>query len=352
LKLLERCIAETGWPGVTGAIVRADGSELAVAAGFSDREAGRAMDPRDRMLAGSVGKTFCAAAALLLVEEGRIDLDAPITRFQDQLPWIATLPAADQLTLRLVLAHRTGLMDFIYTPDWRLHWAERVAKDPDYAQTIEDGIRIAAEAGPIGPPGVATSYADTNYLIAGRLIEAAAGEDYYAYLQRRVTVPQALAATSPSNSRRLQPLIPGYLRETLVTYWGPKTLGADGALVYNPSWEFAGGGLVSTPVDLARFVKALFEGRVIGEAALAEMTTGWPMEYPLPNHRYGLGVQRFDSELGPVMGHSGQFSGYRSLAYYFEDSGIAVALQINADVEGLMPTFMQLARYAHDKVDE
>lgn len=348
MKLFDDAVAETGWPGATGAVVWADGTELALAAGMADREAGRAMDPRDRMLAGSIGKTFAAAAALALVEAGRIELDAPITRFQDALPWIAELPRAEDLTLRRVLAHRTGLVDFIYTPDWRVTWAKAVAADPNYAQTIEEGIRIAIAAGPIGEPDTLTHYADTNYLIAGRLVEAASGQDYYAYVAERILRPLALRATSASTVRRQEGLVPGYLRETLVPFWGPKAVGPDGALVYNPSWEFAGGGLTSTPADLARFVKALMEGKVLGPAMLAEMIAGWPMEFPLPNHRYGLGVQRFDTELGPVTGHSGQFSGYRSLAFYFEHSRIAVALQINADVEGLMPTFMRLARYAHE----
>ncbi|HEY0301725.1 MAG TPA: serine hydrolase, partial [Rhizomicrobium sp.] len=136
----------------------------------------------------------------------------------------------------------------------------------------------------------------------------------------------------------------------LVPLWGPKTIGADGALVYNPSWEFTGGGLVSTSADLAFFMKMLFEGRIVGAAGLAEMREGWPMEMgALLNHRYGLGVQMFDSALGRVIGHSGQFAGYRSLAFYFQDNGTAMAMQTNADVEGLMPTFMRLAAFAHGR---
>jgi D-alanyl-D-alanine carboxypeptidase len=346
MKVLEGCIAERGWPGITGAIVYADGSELAVAAGQSDREAGRAMDVRDRMHAGSVGKTFAAAAALSLVEAGKIGLDEPIARFAGQLPWIEALPTGDRLTLRQVLAHRTGLKDFIYTDGWRDKWLEAAGKDPDYAQTVEDGIRIAIAAGAAGEPDVLTQYADTNYLIAGRLIEAAAGEDYYAYLQRHILDPLSLRSTSPTTTRRIDGLAPGYLREALHPYFGPKSIGADGALVYNPSWEFTGGGLVSTPADLARFMKALIEGRILSGPVLAEMIAGWPMEYPLPNHRYGLGLQMFDSELGPIIGHSGQFAGYRSLAFYCRDSGLSVALQINADAETLLPTWLALARFA------
>lgn len=352
MDLLNACLADNGWPGMTAAAVLADGTELAMAGGIADRETGRAMDPRDRMLAGSVGKTFAAVAALTLVQDERIALDTPINRFQEQLPWLASLPNIEQLTLRRVLAHRTGLVDFIYTEGWRQNWIESVAKDHDYAQTIEDGIAISAATPPICAPDTETKYADTNYLIAGRLIEAASGEDYYTYLQRKILKPIALRATSPSTSRQIDGLVPGYLRDALIPHWGIKTIGPDNRLVYNPSWEFTGGGLVSTSADLARFMKLLFEGRLLGEHALAEMQGGWPMEFPIPGHRYGLGIQMFDTDLGPIVGHSGQFAGYRSMAFYFRRSAIAVALQTNKDVEGLLPTFMRIANYAHDKSDQ
>jgi D-alanyl-D-alanine carboxypeptidase len=347
--LLKACLADNGWPGMTGSVVMADGTELAMAGGMADREAGRAMDPRDRMLAGSVGKTFAAVAALKLVEDGCIELDAPISRFQEQLPWLATLPNIEHLTLRRVLAHRTGLADFIYTEGWRENWIESVVKNHDYAQTVEAGIAISAATPPICAPDTQTKYADTNYLIAGRLIEAASGENYYAYLAREILVPFGLRATSPSISRQIDGLVPGYLREALIPHWGIKTLGPDRRLVYNPSWEFTGGGLVSTSSDLAKLMKLLFDGRLLGEHAMAEMQTGWPMEFPIPGHRYGLGVQMFDTDLGPIVGHSGQFAGYRSMAFYFRRSAIAVALQTNKDVEGLLPTFMRIANYAHNQ---
>ena len=305
------------------------------------------MGVRDRMLAGSIGKTFASAAALTLVEEGFLRLDEPILRFRVRLPWIAALPNAERLTLRNVLSHRTGLANYIYVDDWRLRWMERVAKEPDYSPAIEDSIRVAIEAGPVCAPDTETRYADTNYLIVGRMIEAASGEDFYRYLQRRVLDPLALVSTSPSTARRMRGVVPGYLRDAIVPILGRKSVGPDGTLIYDPSWEYCGGGLVSTPADLARFLKALFEGRIVSAALLKDMLTAFPMEYALPNHRYGLGVQRFDSELGPASGHTGQFTGYRSVAFYFENSGIAVAMQVNADAEKLMPAFMKLAERAH-----
>lgn len=348
MKILKSLIDENGWTGATAAIIWNDQSELSIAAGSADREAHRDMNTRDRMLAGSVGKTFAAAAALTLVEDGRIGLDEPIARFKDRLPFISQLPKVEEITLRLVLAHRTGFANYVNVDDWRSRWHEKIVRDPDYAQSIEDGIRIATEAGPVCAPGTETRYADTNYLIVGRLIEAASGEDYYGYLQRRVLSPLLLWGTSPQICRSAAGLVPGYLREQLVPLLGAKSIGSDGLLIYNPSWEYCGGGLVSTSADLARFMRALFRGRIVSRASLQEMLTAWPMEYPLENHRYGLGVQRFDSELGPASGHTGQFTGYRSAAFHFEKSQITVAVQVNADAENLMPTFMKLARFAHE----
>jgi len=347
MSFFESLIAENAWPGATAAVVPTGQAELAVAAGFADREAGRAMDARDRMLAGSVGKTFAAVAAMMLVEDGRIGLDEPITQFSGQLPFIASLPNVEKLTLRLVLAHRTGLANYVNVDDWRARWHEKIARNPDYAQSIEDGIRIAAEAGPVCAPATETRYADTNYLILGRLIEAASGEEYYAFLERRVLEPLGLRSTSPQIARHVPGLVPGYLREALTPVLGPKSIGADGLLIYNPSWEYCGGGLVSTSADLARFMWALFSGRLLSAACLGEMLTAWPMEYALENHRYGLGVQRFESEMGPAYGHTGQFTGYRSVAFYFQRSTMTVAMQVNADAENLLPTFLKLARFIH-----
>jgi D-alanyl-D-alanine carboxypeptidase len=105
--------------------------------------------------------------------------------------------------------------------------------------------------------------------------------------------------------------------------------------------------LVSTSADLVRFMRSLFQGKIVSATSLREMLVAWPMEYPLENHRYGLGVQKFDSELGPASGHTGQFTGYRSVAFHFERSQITVAMQVNADAENLMPTFVKLAQFVH-----
>ena len=78
-------------PGISAAVVLADGTSYSFAAGMADREAGRAMQPGDRMMQGSVGKTYVAAVALQLVTENKLDLDAPISRWLGDAPWFDRL---------------------------------------------------------------------------------------------------------------------------------------------------------------------------------------------------------------------------------------------------------------------
>jgi D-alanyl-D-alanine carboxypeptidase len=347
VRFLESFIQTKGVPGVTAAFIEADGAEHVFAAGFADRARGVPMDVRNRMPAGSVGKTFGAALAVLLADDGLIDLDAPIAGFAQKLAWMDRVPNADSISLRMVLAHRTGLANYVHLPAWRSTYVLETAKDPQFAFSIEAEILLAAEEGAVCEPDSETRYTDTNYLIAGRIIEAVSGRDYYELMAERILRPHALIATTPCVKRAIPGLASGDLDEKLVEHWGPISTDAAGALIYNPEWEFAGGGLVSTPADLARFMKKLFEGRVVSPAGVEAMSGGFPMEYPLPNHLYGLGVQSFDTDFGRVRGHTGQLFGYRSVALYFDDSRIVIAFQINADVVGLLPLIQDLAAFAH-----
>jgi D-alanyl-D-alanine carboxypeptidase len=87
-----------------------NGESFALAVGFSDRDAKTAMKPTDRMLAGSVGKTFAAATALLLVKEGKIGLDDRIEKYLGSEPWFSRLPNAKEITVRQLMNHTNGLV--------------------------------------------------------------------------------------------------------------------------------------------------------------------------------------------------------------------------------------------------
>jgi D-alanyl-D-alanine carboxypeptidase len=100
------------FPGATIGVVLANGESFGLAVGFSDRDARTVMKPNDRMLAGSVGKTFAAATALQLVNEGKIRLDDKIEQYLGSEPWFSRLPNARVITVRQLMNHTSGLVRY------------------------------------------------------------------------------------------------------------------------------------------------------------------------------------------------------------------------------------------------
>ena len=98
---LDSVQAAGSFPGMTVGLALSDGRTLTLATGVSDRTSERPMMPRDRMMTGSVGKMFFAALALQLVAEGRLELDAPVSRYLGGLDWYPRLPNAGTMTIRM-----------------------------------------------------------------------------------------------------------------------------------------------------------------------------------------------------------------------------------------------------------
>src|SRR5688572_19331379 len=108
--------------GATVGIALADGSTLAFAVGESDTTRNLKMQPHDRMLAGSVGKTFFGALAMQLVHEGRIALDDPLSKYLGAEPWWRAadgrvrLPNGADITLRMLMNHTSGIVRYEFNP--------------------------------------------------------------------------------------------------------------------------------------------------------------------------------------------------------------------------------------------
>jgi D-alanyl-D-alanine carboxypeptidase len=109
----------------------------------------------------------------------------------------------------------------------------------------------------------------------------------------------------------------------------PKIVDADGALRFHPMVEGTAGGFATTPRDMVRWAKALFEDGALPRGASTDLVE---RHVPASNgRRYGLGVYLYDTRLGEVWGHGGFFPGYRSTLRYLPDAGIAVCVQANRD---------------------
>lgn len=322
--------AAADFPGVTVGFVLADGRSAGVSSGFADAAKKVPLKPDDRMLAGSIGKTYVAAVVLQLVEEKKIGLDDKLEKWLGKEPWYARLPNGPDLTIRHLLHHTAGLPEYFQAKGV----TDVVKADPDRVWKPEELVAYVLDAKPAFAPGKGFAYADTDYILVGMAAEKAGGKPLFAEIERRLLKPLKLDKTTPSDKRVIPGLVSGHAAiRNPFGYEGPTI--AAGKFVINPQIEYAGGGLASTPEDLARWAKAVYEGKAFQEKeTLTAMLTGVDAGTGRGGGKgvkYGLGVQIRESEWGPSYGHGGWFPGYLSEVEYFADHKVAIAVQFNTD---------------------
>ncbi|AWE54901.1 serine hydrolase domain-containing protein [Streptomyces nigra] len=314
--------------GAPGAIARLDDGDTVrwAAVGVADRGTGRALGNADRFRIGSVTKTFSAVVLLQLADEGELSLDAPVNRYLPKL-----LPD-DRITVRHVLSHRSGLYD--YTNDM---FAKTVpgfeavrTKVFTYRQLVK---RSLAEPRTTAPGG-AYSYSNTNFVVAGLLIEKLTGHPVRTEYRDRIIGPLKLKDTfyvHPGTK------IPGRHARGYLT---PDTAGA--ALVDSTeqtvSWAQSAGAVISTTKDLHLFLSALLGGRLTSRAGLAEMRRMVPAG---TGQAYGLGLRRRDLSCGvSVYGHTGAVQGYYTVAFASKDGKRSLTALANTSNNGTVLTTM------------
>lgn len=341
--LLDSVRSAGKWPGASLAVALPDGRVISVVSGQSDTVRRVPMRVTDRLLQGSVGKTYVAAVALQLVAEGKLDLDAPVSKYLGEEQWFDSLPNARSISVRQLMNHTSGLVRYEFAPAT----AAMLKAQPFKVWAPRDRLAIIFGTEAPFAAGKGWEYSDTNYIVLGMIIERLAGGPYYDELRRRILVPLNLSNTVPSD----RPDVPGLVNG----YAGPANeLGGydasmvDGRMAVNPQFEWTGGGIASTTGDLARWAKLLYEGKAFPPALLAQMIDGVPAALG-PGARYGLATILRDTPLGPTYGHSGFFPGYATEMMYWPSTKLAVAIQVNVSApypRGLAGVTVRAARIA------
>lgn len=277
--------------------------------GVAELGSDRPVDPDGWFRIGSVTKTFTSATVLTLVADGLVTLDDTCELW---LPGL--VPDGEGIKLRQLLNHTAGLYN--YTDDLDaltgivrerfVHW------DPLRAV----GMAVAHE--PLFAPGTSRSYSNTNYIVAGLIIEAATGNSYASEVRSRILEPLELHQTQvPGDEVSLpEPHAHGYMR-------------VDGELVdmteLNASMAWAAGGIVSRAADLNTFYSALLTGKLLRPEELAALLTTVPTDQP--NKTAGLGIGRTELPDGQVIwGHVGGIFGYLTVSYHSADATKQVTL--------------------------
>lgn len=313
--------------GATLGVCLADGKCFGLATGFSNLETKTPMKPTDLMLAGSVGKTYAAAVALQLVKEGKISLDDKIEKYLGQERWFARLPNAKDITVRHLMNHTSGLVRY----EFKEQFTRDLTANPDKIWKPEELVAYLFDEKAAFEAGKGWDYSDTNYIVLGMIIERVTGKKYYDEAKRRVLRPLKFERTFPQDKRKIKNLIQGYAGDKNL-FGGTDAMIKDGKFVINPQFEWTGGGMVSNAEDLARWAKAMYEGKAFDKSLLPQMFDGVAAPMLGREAKYGLGVIIRLTCAGLTYGHSGFFPGYMTDVMYFPEYKIAVAVQVNSSV--------------------
>ena len=315
------------FPGATLGVVLANGESFGLAVGFSDRELKTPMKPHDRMLAGSVGKTFAAATALQLIKEAKIGLDDKIEKYLGREPWFSRLPNAKDITVRHLLNHTSGLVRY----EFKDQFTKDLTANPEKTWKPAELIAYLLDEKPPFVAGQGWDYSDTNYIVLGMIIEKVTGRRFYDEANKRLLKPLKLTDTIPQDGLILKGVVQGYAGPNN-PFGGRDEMIHDGKFAINPQFEWTGGGYVSTAENLARWAKMIYEGKAFSADLLPQVIDGVPAPMLGPETRYGLGVIIRKTSLGTNYGHSGFFPGYMTDMMYFPDQKVAVAVQVNTSV--------------------
>ncbi|MFF4423745.1 serine hydrolase domain-containing protein [Streptomyces sp. NPDC001549] len=272
---VEQMVAD-GFPGVV-AYARRGERESRTAAGLADTATGERARPDQRFRIASNTKSFVSTVLLQLEGEGRLSLDDSVDTW---LPGVVRGNGNDgtAITVRQLLNHTSGIYDPTNEPEFFAPYLER--HDRGYVYTPREVIARAVRHEPTG-----RAYSNTNYLLAGLVIEAVTQRSAPSEIHRRIIAPLGLKDTSfPVTDPRIHgPHLHGYDLE-----------GHD-VTRFSPSYDWTAGAMISTVGDLARFHRALFAGTLLRPAQQRELLT--TVQFP-DEEQYGLGVRPMDVTCG------------------------------------------------------
>lgn len=319
--LLHRLTTVDGGPG-TLLHLRDRRGDTVLTSGVADVDS-NAPVPRDsRFRIGSMTKPFVATVVLQLAGEHRVSLDAPVERY---LPGVVRGEGNDgrNITVRQLLQHTSGIPDYLTYLD-----KQEVLNNPLAHHDARDLVNIALAHPPTFAPGTDWHYSNTNYLLAGMLIEKVTGNTWNQEVRRRIITPLGLHDTSaPGDSTTIpEPHPRGYVRP-----------GQNAPLLdltaFNPSVAGPSGAMISSGGDVDRFLDALVNGRLLRPAQLREMMRTRPTG-DSDGRAYGLGLESRPLPCGGLYwGHGGDILGFETVGGATV-SGSQATVMVNLDPGG------------------
>lgn len=325
---------------VPGAVifVQGVGSESWTASlGTSNLATHAPMNPDMHFRIGSITKTFVGTVILQLIDEGKIKLDDPISKYQSEVP------DGKNITVREVLNMSSGLYNYSEDDGFgKILEAELYGNNMNRVWEPKELLAIAFKHPPYFAPSKGFHYSNTNYILLGLMIEQITGHTVEDEIQRRILTPLGMSNTSMpqlTSSAIPNPYPRGYTFVTPATQTGQpggastsKQLNATNPLdvtMVNPSWGWTAGNMISTVHDLQIWAKALATGKLLNTATQKERLnwlpiTGGSPAYPL---KYGLAIADFNG----FIGHNGGLPGFQSFMGYMPEKSEMIVILTNLE---------------------
>src|SRR5271157_2505504 len=302
-------LATTGVPSASLAVVKDAKIAYLQAYGNARLDPRMPASPEMRYSIGSISKQFTAAAILMLAEEGKLSLDDPVSRY------VSGLTRGNEVTIRELLSHTSGYQDY-----WPQDYVMPMMLKPVTPEQILDRwghIPLDFD------PGTKWQYSNTNYVIAGAIVEKVSGMSLWTFLGQRVFTPLAMTSITDTNEKALPPTDPiSYFRYAL----GPLRP----APKEGKGWMFAAGELAMTAEDLAKWDISMIDQTVLKPASYKEMETVVLLRDGTAT-RYGLDVGITTVNGHRVLEHGGEVSGFTAENIVLPDDKIAIVVLTNQD---------------------
>ena len=298
---------QNGVPSASVAVVQGGKLVYTHAYGRAHIDPDKTATPDMRYSIGSISKQFTAAAILILQEQGKLKLDDPVGKY------IAGLTRGDEVTIREILSHTSGYQDY-----WPEDYLMKPMEQPTTAQAILDGW---AKKPLDFDPGTQWQYSNTNYVIAGMIVEKVSGQKLMDFLGEHIFHPLNMRSVWNSDEARLtQTDATPYIRYAL----GPLRQ----APKEGRGWMFAAGELAMTAHDLALWDESLIARSLLKPESYQEMFTEVKLKDGKGTH-YGLGVDTADLDGHKDISHGGEVTGFVADNEVLIDDGVAVAVLTN-----------------------
>ncbi|MFD4182687.1 serine hydrolase domain-containing protein [Rhodococcus sp. NPDC058514] len=307
---IEATMAQTSVPGTIVGVWGPDGNYVK-AFGVADKDTRAPMQTDFYSRIGSLTKTFTATGVLQLVDEGKVGLDDPISKYIDGVP------AGDQITIRQLARMQSGLANYSESDAFQ----KAFFANPRANFTPQQVLGYAFAEPATFPPGQGFQYCNTNYTLLGLVVEKVSGLSLPDYVQQKILDPLRMERTVfPTTNAFPEPHAQGY---TVQTADGKEAAATD----WDPSWGWAAGAMISTLDDLHTWGPALATGTLLKPETQAQRLE----TVSIPGHAadigYGLGI--FD--VAGWIGHNGSLPGYQTVTVYLPEKQTTLVIMTNTD---------------------